>query len=79
MWLLLPPGVTGLERTGMNRAFRDRVRGVVTAGTSAIVVYATKLTADKFAEAIGPFGGTIVQTSLSEEDERTLADDLVAA
>jgi len=71
--------VSALERTGMNRAFRERVRDVVGSGTSAVVIYATKLTADKFAEGIAPYGGTIVQTSLSDEDERTLAHDLVSA
>jgi uncharacterized membrane protein len=71
--------VSALERTGMNRAFRERVRGVVSEGRSAVVVYATKITADKFAEAIGPFGGEIVQTSLSDEDEALLAHDLVSA
>lgn len=68
--------VAALERTGMDRAFRERVRDVVTDGRSAVVVYATKLTADRFSEAIGPFGGTIVQTSLSDEAERELAHDL---
>jgi uncharacterized membrane protein len=71
--------VSALERTGMNRAFRERVRDVVSDGRSAVVIYATKLTADKFSEAIGPFGGTIVRTSLSDEDEQELAHDLVAS
>jgi len=66
----------GLDKTGLNQEFRDRVRSTVTAGKSAIVLYATKLTEDKFAEALKPFNGTVVQTSLSDEDEKALAHDL---
>jgi len=42
------------------------------------VIYATKLTADRFAAALAPFHGTVMQTSLSEADERELAHDLGA-
>jgi uncharacterized membrane protein len=66
----------GLDRTGINAEFRDRVKGSVRAGKSAIVVYATKLTEDKFAAALEPYKGTVVQTSLSEQDEHELAHDI---
>ncbi len=68
----------GLDKAGMDSEFRGRVQSAVSAGKSAIVVYATKLTADKFAAALAPFHGTVMQTSLSEEDERELAHDLSA-
>jgi uncharacterized membrane protein len=66
----------GLDKTGLNAEFRDRVKSTVSAGKSAIVLYAVKITEDKFAEALAPFRGTVVQTSLSEQDEKELAHDL---
>lgn len=66
----------GLDKTGLDAQFRDRVRSTVSAGKSAVVIYATKLTADKFAAALSPYNGTVVQTSLSEEDEKELVHDL---
>lgn len=68
----------GLDKTGLDATFRDRVRSTVSAGESAIVIYATKLTEDKFAAALEPYNGTVVQTSLSEEDEKELIHDLSA-
>ena len=45
-------------------------------GHSAVVIMATKITEDKFASAMQPFGGTILKTSLSESDEKELAEEL---
>jgi uncharacterized membrane protein len=66
----------GIDKTGLDAEFRERVKSTVTAGKSAIVLYATKLTEDKFAAALAPYDGTVVQTSLSKEDETTLIHDL---
>jgi uncharacterized membrane protein len=66
----------GLDKTGIDAEFRDRVKNTVSAGKSAVVVYATKITEDKFAAALAPFNGTVVQTSLSAEDEKELIHDL---
>jgi uncharacterized membrane protein len=66
----------GLDKSGVDASFRARVKDVVSAGKSAVVVYATKLTEDKFAAALQPFNGTVVQTSLSEDVERELIHDL---
>ncbi|KJQ53187.1 DUF1269 domain-containing protein [Microbacterium sp. SA39] len=68
----------GLDKSGLDAQFRDRVKSTVTAGKSAVVIYATKLTEDKFAAALAPYEGTVVQTSLSEEDEKALIHDLDA-
>ncbi|PRA83085.1 DUF1269 domain-containing protein [Microbacterium sp. MYb66] len=69
----------GLDKSGIDAEFRDRVKSAVSAGKSAVVVYATKITEDKFAAALAPFNGTVVQTSLSAEDERALIHDLGGA
>lgn len=68
--------VAGLDKTGLNREFRERVKNAVADGRSAVVIYATKITEDKFGEALARFQGTIVQTSLSEADEHELAHDM---
>ncbi|NQX33653.1 DUF1269 domain-containing protein [Herbiconiux sp. VKM Ac-2851] len=66
----------GIDKTGLNAEFRDRVKSTVTAGKSAVVLYAIKITEDKFAAALAPYKGTVVQTSLSAEDEKALIHDL---
>ncbi|MEG8036633.1 DUF1269 domain-containing protein [Sphingomonas sp. LR61] len=69
----------GLDKTGLNAEFRDRVKSAVADGRSAVVIYATKITEDKFGAALSRFGGTIVQTSLSADDEHELAHDMTGA
>lgn len=66
----------GIDKTGLDAEFRNRVKSTVTAGKSAVVIYAVKVTEDKFAAAIAPYKGTVVQTSLSAEDEKALIHDL---
>ena len=65
-----------LGKTGVNDQFRAQVQDMLKPGTAAVVVMASKITEDKFAEAMGPFGGTLLRTSLSEEDEKELASEL---
>ena len=45
-------------------------------GRAAVVIMATKITEDRFGSAMGEFGGAVLKTSLSEDDERELAADL---
>ncbi|MFB2582665.1 DUF1269 domain-containing protein [Herbiconiux sp. P15] len=66
----------GIDKTGLNSEFRAQVRDSVSAGKSAVVIYTTKITEDKFAAALAPFNGTIIKTSLSVEDEQALIHDL---
>ena len=63
-------------KAGINRSLRERVDGLLVPGKAALVVMATKLTEDKFAAALAPFGGTVLKTSLSEADEQELAEEL---
>ncbi|MFK5635841.1 MULTISPECIES: DUF1269 domain-containing protein [unclassified Ornithinimicrobium] len=65
-----------LAKTGIDRSFRDRVGGMLQPGSAAVVVMTRKLTEDKFSAAMAEFGGTVLQTSLSDEDEKGLADEL---
>ena len=53
-------------------------------GTSAIFVVVRKTTPDKFLEALTPYGGTVLQTSLPHDAEQQLmkalhGDDRTAA
>ncbi|MGO8887675.1 MAG: DUF1269 domain-containing protein [Streptosporangiaceae bacterium] len=65
-----------LGKSGVNDQFRTQVQDMLKPGTAAVVVMASKITEDKFADAMGPFGGKLLKTSLSEEDEKELASEL---
>lgn len=65
-----------LAKTGINRAFKDRVDSMLEPGRSAVVIMARKVTEDKFAAGMSPFGGEVLQTSLSDQDEKELAAEL---
>ncbi|MDO9396497.1 MAG: DUF1269 domain-containing protein [Herbiconiux sp.] len=66
----------GIDKTGLNAEFRSQVKESVSAGKSAVVIYTTKITEDKFAAALAPYNGTVIKTSLSAEDEKALIHDL---
>jgi uncharacterized membrane protein len=57
---------------GVKDEFRQRVQDLVQPGTSAIMVIVRKVTPDKFLEAIRPYGGTVLQTSLPHDAEQQL-------
>ena len=63
-------------KAGINRDLRSRVDGLLSPGKAALVVMARKLTEVKFAAALAPYGGTVLKTSLSDENERLLAEEL---
>jgi uncharacterized membrane protein len=64
------------SKSGVDAEFRNRVEHLLEPGHSAVVIMASKITEDKFAAAMQPFGGTILKTSLSESDEKELAEEL---
>lgn len=64
------------NQSGVDARFRDQVEHLLDPGHSAVVIMASKITEDKFATAMQPFGGTILKTSLSESDEKELAEEL---
>ena len=63
-------------KAGINRELRSRVDGLLTPGKAALVMMTSKLTEDKFAAEMAEFGGTILKTSLSADDEAALAEEL---
>lgn len=56
--------------------FRQRVQALLRPGTSAILVVLRKVTVEKFVEALRPYGGTILQTSLPRDAEQRLMEGL---
>ena len=65
-----------LGKSGINDEFRSQVNALLEPGKSAVVIMASKITEDKFADRMKPFGGNLLKTSLSEEDEKELAHEL---
>jgi uncharacterized membrane protein len=68
---------------GIKDEFKQRVQHLVQPGTSAIFVAVRKTTPDKFLEGLRPYGGTVLQTSLTHGAEqdlmKALHGDAVAA
>jgi len=77
--VLLGGGIGALigkfNQSGINAQFRDRVQHLIEPGHSAVVIMAAKITEDKFGMAMRPFGGTILQASMSDTDEKELAEE----
>jgi uncharacterized membrane protein len=61
---------------GIKDDFKRRVQHMLQPGTSAIIVLVRKVTVDKFLEALRPYGGTVLQTSLPHDAEQRLMQTL---
>ncbi len=70
--------ITGFfVKRGVDEDFQDRVRNLLTQkDEAAVFMVVSSMTEDKFAEAMRPFGGDILQTSLSIKDEEELKCEL---
>ncbi|HEY1914166.1 MAG TPA: DUF1269 domain-containing protein [Streptosporangiaceae bacterium] len=64
------------EHLGITDDFKRRVQDLVQPGTSAILVLVRKMTPDKFLEALKPYGGTVLRTSLTHDEEQQLMEAL---
>lgn len=65
-----------LGEKGIDKAFQQQVRDYVKPGTSALFMVIEKATPDKAIAALEQYGGTVIRTSLSEEDTQKLQDAL---
>jgi uncharacterized membrane protein len=65
-----------VTKTTIDKEFRDQVRDMVKPGTSALFLMLEKVTPDKAVDAMSKFGGTVLKTSLSKEDEKELQEAL---
>ncbi len=59
-----------VAKTSIDQQFQDQVRGMVQPGTSALFLVLEKVTSDKAVEAMSKYGGTVLKTSLSKDDEK---------
>jgi uncharacterized membrane protein len=64
---------------GIKDEFKQQVSEMMQPGTAAVVMMFTKATPDKTLEALAPFGGNVLKTSLSAETERHLEETLAAS
>jgi uncharacterized membrane protein len=65
-----------IEKSGVNKAFQQQVRDMLTPGTSALFLIVEKVTPDKAVEALSQWGGTVLKSSLSKETEMELQEAL---
>lgn len=61
---------------GIDKAFQEQVREYLKPGTSALFMVIEQVTPDKAVAALQQYGGTVIKTSLSEEDTKRLQDAL---
>jgi uncharacterized membrane protein len=67
-----------LGKNAIDKQFQDQVRDQVKPGTSALFMVIEKATPDKAIAALQQYGGTVIRTSLSEEDTAKLQEALSA-
>jgi uncharacterized membrane protein len=65
-----------LGERGIDKAFQQEVRDYLKPGTSALFMVIDHATPDKAIAALEQYGGTVIRTSLSEEDTKKLQDAL---
>ncbi|HWE33458.1 MAG TPA: DUF1269 domain-containing protein [Solirubrobacteraceae bacterium] len=61
---------------GIDKAFQEQVRDYVKPGTSALFMVIEQATPDKAVAALEQYGGTVIRTSLSDEDTKKLQEAL---
>lgn len=61
-----------IQGWGVKDEFRSKCADALRPGTSALVVFVSKMTPDKGVAALEPLGGTLLRTSLSGEAEQEI-------
>jgi uncharacterized membrane protein len=65
-----------LGENAIDKEFQEQVRDKVKPGTSALFMIIEKATPDKAIAALQQYGGTVIKTSLSDEDTQKLQEAL---
>jgi uncharacterized membrane protein len=65
-----------LGEKGIDKQFQEQVRDHLKPGTSALFMVIEQVTADKATAALSNYGGTVIKTSLSDEDTKRLQEAL---
>src|SRR5436305_1325951 len=68
-----------LGQKGIDKAFQQQVRDYLKPGTSALFLVIEQVTPDKATAALAQYGGTVIKTSLSDEDTKRLQEALTPA
>lgn len=58
-----------LAKDSISKDFQDQIRDKMQPGTSALFMIVEQMTTDKALDGLSKFGGTVIKTSLSDEDE----------
>jgi uncharacterized membrane protein len=65
-----------VTKSSIDKQFEQQVRDMVKPGTSALFLIVEKVTPDKAIEGLARFGGTVLKSSLSKEQEAELQSAL---
>jgi uncharacterized membrane protein len=65
-----------VAKTGIDKQFQDQVRDMLQPGTSALFLVVDKVTPDKAVEGLSRYGGTVLKSSLSKDEEKELQEAL---
>ena len=65
-----------LGEKGIDKAFQQQVRDYLQPGTSALFMVIEHATPDKAIAALQQYEGTVIRTSLSDEDTKKLQEAL---
>jgi uncharacterized membrane protein len=68
-----------LTKSGIDKGVQAQVRDMLAPGTSALFLLVEKVTPDKAVDALSVYGGTVLKSSLSKEQEQELQDALHGA
>ena len=65
-----------VAKSSIDKEVQEQVRDMLKPGTSALFLVVEKVTPDKAVEALSAYGGNVLKTSLSKEDEKELQEAL---
>ena len=68
-----------ITKSEIDKGFQDQIRDALQPGTSALFLIVEQMTTDKALDGLGKFGGEVIKTSLSDEDEAEIQAHLHGA
>jgi uncharacterized membrane protein len=65
-----------ITKSSIDKGFQDQIHDALQPGTSALFLIIEEMTTDKALDGLSKFGGNVIKTSLSKEDEAALQEAL---
>jgi uncharacterized membrane protein len=65
-----------MGKKAIDKQFQEQVRDMLKPGTCCLFMIVEKITPDKAVAALSKYGGTVLKTSLSDEDTKKLQEEL---